>query len=349
MRVVWAAASGGLQRGGFIPALERTGSLLLARGDSLDVVVPDVGEAAWHGELRARGIGVHAVRNDPWSAARRVASLRGDVVHAHFHDWLVAVTLATWPTRARLLWHLHSAFETDTVAVRVNPRRRLKFRALGARAAAFVCVTETIAAGARALGADPRKIVVVPNAVDAARFFPADAATRAAARARLGIDGAPAIAFFGRDPGIKGADVLRGALERLDGVTVVAVAAPQSTVDDLARRARVVNVPFTDDVREVLWAVDAVAMPSRGEGMPFVALEALACGVPVVAATCRGRPSSRSAAARSRSRAARMPRTSRPCCARRSTRRPLPLPAPGDDLDAWARRIVSLYARAGMV
>jgi glycosyltransferase involved in cell wall biosynthesis len=42
-------------------------------------------------------------------------------------------------------------------------------------------------------------------------------------------------------------------------------------------------VPFAEDVRDVLWAVDALALPSRGEGMPFVALEALACGVPVLA------------------------------------------------------------------
>ncbi len=153
---------------------------------------------------------------------------------------------------------------------------------LGARVERFVCVSRTIADGARALGAASRKVVVVPNAVDSARFFPPSPAARAAARARLGIDG-PAIAFFGRDPRIKGADVLAGALPRLGATTVVAVAAPDATVAELRRAGRVVAVPFTDDVREVLWAVDAVAMPSRGEGMPFVALEALACGIPVVA------------------------------------------------------------------
>ncbi|HEX3550199.1 MAG TPA: glycosyltransferase family 4 protein [Candidatus Elarobacter sp.] len=344
---MWAAAYGGRQRGGFIPALERVGRLLLARGDAIDVVVPDVGDAAWHADVRELGIGVHVVPDSAWAAARRVAALRGDVVHAHFHDWLVAVTVRTWPSRARLLWHLHSAFETDTVPVRVNPRRRVKFRALGARVAAFVCVTETIASGARALGADPRKVVVVPNAVDGTRFFPAAAEARAAARARLGVDGTPAIAFFGRHPGIKGADVLEGALERLDGVTVVAVAAPEETVERLARRARVVSLPFTDDVREVLWAVDAVAMPSRGEGMPFVALEALACGVPVVASDL---PWASELA--DRSPGVRLARSEDPGALAAALRETLAAPPPpatgaGDDLDRWAERIVSLYDRPG--
>jgi glycosyltransferase involved in cell wall biosynthesis len=283
VHIVWAAAYGGRQRGGFIPALESVARRVLARGDALDVVVPDVGPAAWHADVRALGVGLHVVPDDGRAAARTAAALRGDVVHAHFHDWLVPVTLAAWSSRARILWHIHSTSQPDGAPLRTSPQRAIKYRLVGTRVAAFVCVTEAIADEARGLGAPPRKIAVVRNAVDTARLHAPLPGARARAREKLGLNGAPAIAFFGRDPAIKGADLLAGALDRLSGVTVVAVATPGDAVAELARHARVVAVPFTDDVREVLWAVDAVALPSRGEGLPFVALEALACGLPVVA------------------------------------------------------------------
>ena len=344
MRIVWAAAYGGRQRGGFIPALESVARRLLARGDTLDVVAPDVGPAAWHDDVRALGVGLHVVPNEAWTAARRVAALRGDVVHAHFHDWFIPVTLVTWPSRARLLWHLHSTFQADGGPLRSSKRRTLKYRLLGSRVDAFVCVTQTIANEVRALGASPRKIVVVRNAVDTTRFHPADATARQAARDRLGLDGAPAVAFFGRDPAIKGADILASALTRLAGVTVVSVGTPGEAEDMLAQHARVVRVPFTDDVRDVLWAVDAVVLPSRGEGLPFVALEALACGIPVVASDLpwavevanenagvllarRGDPESLAQAVRTTLATA-----------------PATRPPDGGELDRWAEEIVNLYA-----
>jgi glycosyltransferase involved in cell wall biosynthesis len=351
MRIVWAAAYGGRQRGGFVPALERLARRVIARGDSFDLVVPDVGEAAWHGDVRALGVALHVVPDAPRAAAAKVAELRGDLVHAHFFSWLAPVTLAVWRSRARVLWHLHSAFEQGVARdARVTPLRRLKYGAIGTRVERFVCVSEAIAADARAVGAAARKIVVVPNAVDTERFRPPSAEERAAARGRLGLGEGPALAFFGRDPRVKGADLLARALERLPGeLELVAVATPAEATADLARHARVVDVPFADDVRAVLWAADALALPSRGEGMPFVALEAAACGLPVVASDlpwaaglARENPAvslanseDPDALARALRSALSAPRAQPPAanCARAR-----------DGLDRWAERIAELYA-----
>jgi glycosyltransferase involved in cell wall biosynthesis len=343
VKIVWAASYGGRHRGSFIPALESVARRVIGRGDRLDVVVPEVGPAAWHDQLRALGVGLHVVVDNGPAAAAATRALRPDVVHAHFDNWLVPVTVALWPTRARLLWHIHSTRQPDGGPLRRTPLRAIKFGLVGARVAKFVCVTETIAAEVHELGAAPRKIVVVRNAVDGFRFHPPDPATRARMRAQLGLDGRPAIAFFGRDPAIKGADFLAAALPEVPNVTVVAVATPDDARGELARHASVVAVPFVEDVRDVLWAVDAIAIPSRGEGMPYVALEALACGVPVVASDLAwaqelARESDAVSLARSGD-------AGSLAAALRATLAAPPRPAaqPGGGLERWTDEIVALY------
>ena len=43
-----------------------------------------------------------------------------------------------------------------------------------------------------------------------------------------------------------------------------------------------------EDPRPLLWAIDIFAMPSRMEGLGVAGLEAMACGVPVVACAAGG-------------------------------------------------------------
>ncbi|HEY0393293.1 MAG TPA: glycosyltransferase family 4 protein [Candidatus Elarobacter sp.] len=344
MRIVWPAAYYGTHRGSFVPVIESVAGRLLDRGDRFDIVLPDLGPLPWHEELRALGAGVHLVRPyDARAAAAATRRLRPDVAHAHFDGWLVTVTAALWPARARVLWHLHSTFEPGGGPLRHTWRRAIKFRLVGRRVERFVVVTEGMVAEAERLGVPRRKIAVVPNAVDRARFGPPSPEERAAARAALGLGAGPAIAFFGRDPAIKGADVLADALARTRPLTVVTVATPPAAVAQLERSARVVAQPLVDDVRTVLWAVDAIAIPSRGEGMPYVALEALACGVPVVASAL---PWATELAARNG--AVRVVPASDPAALAAALDAVLREPpraaeAAVFDLEAWTERMLTLY------
>jgi glycosyltransferase involved in cell wall biosynthesis len=133
--------------------------------------------------------------------------------------------------------------------------------------------------------------VVIGNGVDTARFAPPSPAEHVAARAAAGIpDDAVHVVFVGHEFDRKGLDLILSAAADLPCVHVSVVG---GTPDMLAEvRARVARLGTADRVHLAgrvpdplpwLHAADALALPSAYEANALVVLEALACGVPVVA------------------------------------------------------------------
>ena len=156
-------------------------------------------------------------------------------------------------------------------------------------------------------GADPREVVTVNPGVDLDVFRPGD---QADARRRLDLpEDALVLAFAGRIQPLKAPDVLVRAAARLlrdrpalrDRLIVAVVGGPSgsgvSAPDALARLAQDLGVAdvvrFVPPVRQdelARWyaAATLVAVPSYNESFGLVALEAQACGTPVVAAATGG-------------------------------------------------------------
>lgn len=150
--------------------------------------------------------------------------------------------------------------------------------------------------------ADRDRIDVVHPGVDLTTFTPGD---RAAARATLGLPADERIvAFVGRIQPLKAPDVLVRAAALLGpdvrvliagGASGTGLAAPDSMIrlaDELGISARVTFLPPQPRERlvEVYRAADLVAVPSYSESFGLVAVEAQACGTPVVAAAVGGLP-----------------------------------------------------------
>jgi D-inositol-3-phosphate glycosyltransferase len=154
------------------------------------------------------------------------------------------------------------------------------------------------------------RVAVVEPGVDLERFTaPAagcEVAARQAARRRLGLprDGS-VVAFVGRIQPLKGPDVLLRAAAELratrpdlaDRLTVVVVGGNSGSGLDLAALAadlglgaavRFLPPQGGDDLADVYRAADVVAVPSYSESFGLVALEAQACGTPVLAAAVGG-------------------------------------------------------------
>jgi D-inositol-3-phosphate glycosyltransferase len=163
-------------------------------------------------------------------------------------------------------------------------------------------------------GAPASRVAVVEPGVDLARFQPPSVGCRTvvatAARKRLGLPvNGPIVAFVGRIQPLKAPDVLLAAAAALRGIdpsvaaalTVVVVGGPSGSgldrptaLIDLAASLGISESvrflpPLTgDDLPALYRAADVVAVPSYNESFGLVALEAQACGTPVVAAAVGG-------------------------------------------------------------
>ncbi len=344
MRVLHAASFGGTEPGGFVPLIAALGERLRARGDAFAFVVPRVAGASWYPLVQAAGAELHVVP-DARAAARLARAWRPDVAHVHFYGWEPAFTLGLWTSPARLFWHAHSVLRADAGAARATPRTLVRYRLIGARAERFVAVSQAVAGELIRVGAPRGRVSVVLNAVDPRRFRPPSPAERAAARAALGLGAAPAILFFGRNPRLKGADVLAAALPAVPGATVLTVATPAAAHAALAASAPAVALERVADVVPLLWAADALAVPSRGEGFGLVLLEAALCGLPVVASDL---PALRESAAGQPHVAFTPPGDAAALAAglRAALAAGRAVPAPSADSPAgWADRILALYER----
>jgi glycosyltransferase involved in cell wall biosynthesis len=281
VRLLHAADYNGATAGSFVPMLCAFAKYVNEQGRPFAVVVPRIANATWYDQLRDAGAELF-IANDVAAAITVIRNWEPDVVHIHFYGWQIPVTAGLFFKRSRIFWHAHSVVHWDRPLL-PSLRTVAKYRILGSRVERIVAVSHAIKAELVRVGAPESRIVVVHNAVDPARFRPPTRDERAIARARLDLNADRAILFFGRNPALKGADVLQEALLALSRPTIITVATPAETNNALAARARVIAIDRVEDVVPLLWAADVLAMPSRGEGFPLVLLESAMAGLPIAA------------------------------------------------------------------
>ncbi|MGI8661816.1 MAG: glycosyltransferase [Acidimicrobiales bacterium] len=230
----------------------------------------------------------------------------GDVDAIHANYWLSG--LAGHELKHRLDVPLVSTFHTlaRVKAETGDAEPELRIRAEAEVIACSDAITASCPAEAdqlvRLYGAAPERIELVAPGVIQAFFSPGD---RAGARRALGLDPlAPVLLFVGRIQPLKGLDVAIRALAELrreDAVLVVVGGA--SGIDGPSEQAKAVLLAEELGVAgRIRWvrpqphhllstfyrAADVCVVPSRSESFGLVALEAGACGTPVVAANVGG-------------------------------------------------------------
>jgi len=232
----------------------------------------------------------------------------GDVDALHANYWLSGV--AGHRLKHQLDLPLVSTFHTlarvKAETGDLEPQRRV-----AAEAEVIACSDAILASCpaeadqlVRLYGADANRIELVPPGVEHAFFSPGDPEGARTALAHLDLGDGPVLLFVGRIQPLKGLDVAVRALALLDrpDATLVVVGGASGTegaleVQRIGKLAAELGV--TDQLRMVepvphhllstyYRAADVVLVPSRSESFGLVALEAAACGTPVVAAAVGG-------------------------------------------------------------
>jgi glycosyltransferase involved in cell wall biosynthesis len=228
--------------------------------------------------------------------ARLVRRLRPDVVLATLRMALTAgLAQPLFPRDTRLIVrpanHLSS---NHAELIRAAPlKHRVSFAIIRfaiTRADHVICQGEDIAGDLAKLGIDtPMSVIGNPVDVEEVNRLAADSVT---------LPGSPALLAVGRLSRQKGFDLLLPAFARLlrdatrAHLTIVGTGPDEDALrrqaGELGLGERVTFRGFVQNPYPLMRAADLYVLSSRYEGFPNVALEALACGTPIVATACPG-------------------------------------------------------------
>lgn len=295
---------GGGDAGGMNVYVLETARRLARRGVAVEIFTRATGEPA-DTEVEP-GVRVRSIVPGGIGASLMAAAEPYDLVHSHY--WLSGqIGLVVRERRGIPLVHtMHTMGRVKNLSLAVGDHAEPSTRIVAE--SEIVRLADRLVANTAQerdefvalYAADPHRIDVVHPGVNHEVFVTGG---RADARHRLGVDqGQRLVLFTGRLQPHKGPDVAIEALAQLPSdVRLVVVGGPSGAglehpeaLADLAVRLGVADrisfLPPMAQSQLAAWyaAADVVCVPSHSESFGLVALEAQACGTPVVAAAVGG-------------------------------------------------------------
>jgi glycosyltransferase involved in cell wall biosynthesis len=217
-----------------------------------------------------------------------------DVSHGHSSKGGAIARLAAYGKKVAAFYTLHGLIMMDPLLARWKWLLYYSIeRGLALRTSRIIAVSPEEERAALKLGFGQTRLVTIPNGIGNLKLTP-----RAEARKTMGVtDDAIVIGFVGRLVDQKAPEALIEAFAAASRVSPQArLAIVGSGPLEKAMRDLVDRLDMNDkviflgarDARGVLAGFDLFAIASRKEGLPYVVLEAMVAGLPVVATSTSG-------------------------------------------------------------
>ncbi len=214
---------------------------------------------------------------------RSFRRLRPAVVHTHDHRALFYAGPAAWAARVPLVINTRHGRNCH-----FTPRQVAVGRQLARLVDRYVCVSDDVKAQCVAEGVAPARLLTIKNGINVEQF--AFSGTR---------PGGPIVAVARLSPEKDIANLIHAAARVAEQARDlrVEIAGGGPCLEELQQLAASLGVADrirflgeVRDVRAVLARARMFVLTSRSEGIPLTALEAMACGLPVVATRVGGLP-----------------------------------------------------------
>lgn len=228
-----------------------------------------------------------------------VKQARPDLIHANSIRAGLVATIATARLDMPVVWHLHDELPGHPLSTFI------RLFALLASRSRFLAVSHAVSKNFRgAVAPLQKRLTVILNAIDETRFAP-DARERTFKRVELGVENAECVVgIVGQITPRKGQlELVRAfanVLKELPKAVLIVVGAPLFNRDqdyaelliEAARKLGIANsvrmLGSRSDVASIMQSLDLLVVSSTVEPFGLVAVEAMACGTPVIATNTGG-------------------------------------------------------------